>query len=173
MRMLVGLALGFACAVTLVHPASAAPLDGTACALTGRATFAPPLTTTPHDTTVGFSGTVSSCQGSPVSSGDIDAIGSGVLSCLGGDGGGVATLTWSDGSKSVIDFAASVRTPFISINGTVFSGNRFVDEQAQALLVGDVADPGLAFLSAPSCRNAVGGIASAPFRGAVQIGETS
>lgn len=159
-------------AVLAVFPARAAVTDGIVCQITGRATFAPALTTTQRATTVGFIGDVLPCQpGGVVSYGAIEATGSGSLSCLGGDGSGTATITWSDGSTSGAQIIASVRTPAIVIDGSFSSGSHFVGEQARAIMTGDVADASLPVLAARYCPNSAGGIGSAPFRGVVTIGE--
>jgi len=126
----------------LTSPAVAAP-NGATCTLNGQASFSSPLSTTAHDFTYGFKGSLTGCSAGDASSPSLPgastvtatiSAGSPVVvngvtyqepaatgngSCGSSTTAGKALVQWSDKAVTVIDYTTTGAAAAVGLKGTV------------------------------------------------------
>jgi hypothetical protein len=158
--VLVAGAAGMAVLALSIGSAASAATNG-GCLLKGTASFTPGLGLTASAQSYTFSGTLSNCEGvAGITSGSIAAAGNGSLSCGSGSSSGSATVTWNDGTQSVISFTTTSAAAATEVVGSITSGT-FAGSNTKAAIVFSTTTP-------QDC--AMGGLTSASFQGPAEIG---
>ncbi|MCU1590259.1 MAG: hypothetical protein JWP11_1515 [Frankiales bacterium] len=169
--LLVALAAGGAVSAL---PASAA--DGGMCQLAGSATFTKGPNTTDHPFTYTFTGDLTGCQSNTpgaAPSGKIatllPAAGSGT--CGSNTSAGIALVTWSDKSLSVVKYTTQSAGAAVALQGTVIPSTTVGKKTYKtSKFAGYGAAGPLAFQANPQECTAAG-VTTAPISGAVGLGK--
>jgi hypothetical protein len=197
--MLAGIVSGLA--VLLMAPAAVAQSGG-GCQMQGTASFSPGLNTSAQNFTYSFHGDLSGCQstesGAPstgsVSAGDVvtingqqfqEPLATGNGGCANSTTSGLAIVTWSDGTTTLVQFSTTGALAAVHLQGavannatlqavnpqpgqptsTIVTSTRYVGASALGLLAFEPPDP--------TACNAPGGVTSAGISGVVGLGSTS
>jgi hypothetical protein len=173
---------------SLALPAHASP-GGGGCELAGNAVFTNGPNATSHNFTYTFTGALTNCQDSlstGITSGSIGtlvpATGSGT--CANGTTAGVALITWSDKTRSVISYTTNSAGAEVVLQGTVIKSYTVTKKVGKKTrkktytstntyyAVGDGALADLAFQADPT-QCAGSGVTTAPITGFAGIGRES
>jgi hypothetical protein len=197
---LAGIVSGLA-ALLLVAP-SALAQSGGGCELNGTASFSPGLNTSAQNFTYSFNGNLTSCQssesGAPstgsVSAGEAvtingqqfqEPVATGNGGCSNSTTSGLAIVTWSDGTKTIVQYSTTGALAAVHLQGavannvtlqavnpqpgqptsTIVTSTRYVGASATGLLAFEPPDP--------TACNTPAGVTSAGISGVVGLGNTS
>ena len=170
--LLAAAALGAAVAAVPAHAA-----DGGGCQLDGTAAFKNgPGTDQAQKFTYMFSGTLSGCQsnvaGAPAS-GTIATLtpSTGTGSCANNSGGGVAVVTWSDKTTTVVSYTTQSATAGVVLQGTVIPSTKAGKKVIKTTRYAGSGAAGLLAFEASPAECASGGVKSAGIAGFVGIGK--
>jgi hypothetical protein len=167
-------------AAALVASVAAVPAhaaDGGGCQLDGTATFKNgPGTDQAQKFTYIFSGTLSGCQsnipGAPTA-GRIATLtpSSGTGSCANNSGGGVAVVTWSDKTTTVVSYTTQSATAGVALQGTVIPSTKVGKKVIKTTRYAGSGAAGLLAFEASPAECASGGVKSAGIAGVVGLGK--
>jgi hypothetical protein len=197
---LAGIVSGLA-ALLMLAP-SALAQSGGGCELNGTASFSPGLNTSAQNFTYSFNGNLTSCQssesGAPstgsVSAGEIvtingqqfqEPVATGNGGCSNSTTSGLAIVTWSDGTKTIVQYSTTGALAAVHLQGavannvtlqavnpqpgqptsTIVTSTRYVGASATGLLAFEPPDP--------TACNTPAGVTSAGISGVVGLGNTS
>jgi hypothetical protein len=197
---LAGIVSGLA-ALLMLAP-SALAQSGGGCELNGTASFSPGLNTSAQNFTYSFNGNLTSCQssesGAPstgsVSAGEVvtingqqfqEPVATGNGGCSNSTTSGLAIVTWSDGTKTIVQYSTTGALAAVHLQGavannvtlqavnpqpgqptsTIVTSTRYVGASATGLLAFEPPDP--------TACNTPAGVTSAGISGVVGLGNTS
>ena len=127
---------------------SGCAVGGETCTLKGVASFSPGLAVNKRAVSYTFTGTLSTCKSAEgdatIKGGTVSASGSGAsVGCAGGNTGGGATVTWSNGQTSTLAFTTTGALNAVAVTGKITAGE-FAGHSIHAVLAFTVSNPAVA-----------------------------